>query len=431
MRLCDDMRQKALALPVTILITLLLWQGCSKDEPSPGPENNLAPTSPSNPRPASNATGQLRILTLQWSPSTDPENDPVTYEIYLGTSIDPPSVAAGHPDTTFTTDTLASGTTYYWRVAARDNHGYATSGPLWSFTIGASPSVPLLCAPPNRATQQPTALILRWAASGGATSYALQVSRNSAFSDLVYDGSGLTDTNRQVAGLDSTHAYFWRVNATSVYGISPWSTVWVFTIVAGGGGFLCPGTPPVLYAGKMYHTVQIGTQCWLKENLDVGTMIQGSQDPTNNGVIEKYCYGDDTANCAIYGALYQWREAMRYDYIPGSQGICPPGWHFPSMAEFQTLSDIAGGNGNALKAMGEGHSGGAGTNATGFSALLAGWRTYAGSFTDLGTMTGIWISEFGDLGPRRMELYGSDSQIQLGNTFDTYYGFAVRCLKDG
>jgi len=37
----------------------------------------------------------------------------------------------------------------------------------------------------------------------------------------------------------------------------------------------CLGTQTVDYVGKIYNTVQIGSQCWLRENLDVGTMIQG------------------------------------------------------------------------------------------------------------------------------------------------------------
>ena len=52
----------------------------------------------------------------------------------------------------------------------------------------------------------------------------------------------------------------------------------------------CPGTPTVTYYGKTYNTVQIGNQCWLKENLDVGTMINtnsSSNKQTNNGIIEK------------------------------------------------------------------------------------------------------------------------------------------------
>jgi len=58
--------------------------------------------------------------------------------------------------------------------------------------------------------------------------------------------------------------------------------------------------------GKTYNTVQIGDQCWFKENLNVGTRINGVQEQTDNSVIEKYCYADLESNCDIYGGLYQW-----------------------------------------------------------------------------------------------------------------------------
>ena len=64
--------------------------------------------------------------------------------------------------------------------------------------------------------------------------------------------------------------------------------------------------------GKSYKTVQIGTQCWMAQNLNIGTKILGNADQTNNNIIDKYCYGDDDANCNIYGGLYQWNEAMQY-----------------------------------------------------------------------------------------------------------------------
>jgi len=82
------------------------------------------------------------------------------------------------------------------------------------------------------------------------------------------------------------------------------------------------------YEGKTYTTIQIGTQCWLKENLDVGTRIDGSLNQTNNSptnIIEKYCYGDDPNNCTTYGGLYQWGEAMQYATTEGARGICPEG----------------------------------------------------------------------------------------------------------
>ena len=139
---------------------------------------------------------------------------------------------------------------------------------------------------------------------------------------------------------------------------------------------VCPGIPTVEYEGKIYHTVQIGTQCWLRENLDIGTMILGIQDQSNNGLIEKSCYNNNPNNCNTFGGLYQWYEAMQYDTTTGSRGICPPGWHIPTLYEFWTLRNAVWwfGMGNALKAVGQGSGDGAGTNTSGFSALLAGMR---------------------------------------------------------
>lgn len=108
-------------------------------------------------------------------------------------------------------------------------------------------------------------------------------------------------------------------------------------------GVPCPGMPTVTYEGKTYNTVQIGNQCWLKENLNVGLMIHSSVNQTDNGVagnpmIEKYCYNDDEIYCEIYGGLYQWNEAVQYiTTITGPQGICPPGWHIPTDAEWKEL----------------------------------------------------------------------------------------------
>jgi len=111
----------------------------------------------------------------------------------------------------------------------------------------------------------------------------------------------------------------------------------------------------VTYAGESYPTVQIGTQCWFQKNLNVGTMIQGANDQTNNSVLEKYCYNNDTANCAIYGGLYQWAEAVQYQngatnttspspaFSGNINGVCPNGWHVPSDGEWSTIETFLGG----------------------------------------------------------------------------------------
>ncbi len=73
--------------------------------------------------------------------------------------------------------------------------------------------------------------------------------------------------------------------------------------------------------GKVYTTIQIGTQCWMAENLNIGTMINGSSNQTNNATLEKYCFSDNTGNCDIYGGLYQWDEVMQYVTTEGTQDI--------------------------------------------------------------------------------------------------------------
>ena len=193
----------------------------------------------------------------------------------------------------------------------------------------------------------------------------------------------------------------------------------------------CPGLPIVTYAGKVYNTVQIGNQCWLKENLYVGTMIPGSDTAKDNGIIEKYCYNNDPANCNTYGGLYQWNEAMQYTTAEGAQGICPSGWHIPTYAEFQTLITAVNGDGNALKAIGQGTVDGAGTNTSGFSALLSGYRYGSGTFGSLSYYAYFWSStEYYSTGAYYMFLHYSYSSIHLVYYSYEASGFSVRCVKD-
>jgi len=198
--------------------------------------------------------------------------------------------------------------------------------------------------------------------------------------------------------------------------------------------FIC-GKSTIKYAGRTYHTVKIGDQCWLKENLNVGKMIPGSQKQTNNGVIEKYCYDDNIMYCSTYGGLYQWDEAMQYSSKEGAQGICPSGWHIPYMSEFQSLSLIVNHDGNALKEIGQGVGDGEGTDTSGFSALIVPILDWEGYVYYLRGCPVFWSSmEYHQLFftshyAHIMFLYGNGSGIDFGHD-DKEYGFSVRCLKD-
>ncbi len=132
----------------------------------------------------------------------------------------------------------------------------------------------------------------------------------------------------------------------------------------------CEGMPTVTYGGKTYNTVQIGSQCWLRENLDIGTMILNSANPNNNNIIEKYCYNNLLSNCETYGGLYAWNEVKNYaSQYEGLTGICPPGWHIPKNSEVLELKANIGEYSTSLLNTGIGN----GTNTSGFSALLSGY----------------------------------------------------------
>jgi len=186
----------------------------------------------------------------------------------------------------------------------------------------------------------------------------------------------------------------------------------------------------IYYSYKIYNTVTIGGQTWLKENLDLGTMINGAFTQFNNGILEKFCYNNDANNCTNYGALYQWNEAMRYVTAEGSQGICPNGWRIPAYAELQALSGAVGGDGNALKAIGQGSGDYAGTNTSGFSALLAGYRSNgSGSFYQLANTGYFWSSTENSSNAYYMRLFSYASSVGLG-IVDKYYAYSIRCLKN-
>ncbi len=196
--------------------------------------------------------------------------------------------------------------------------------------------------------------------------------------------------------------------------------------------FIC-GVSKVYYEGQTYNTVQIGDQCWLKENLNVGTRIDINQNSTDNGVIEKSCYDDDEGNCDEYGGFYSWDEAMQYDTTGGSRGICPPGWHIPTRVELTTLKNTVFSSGNALKEIGQGSGLGSGTNTSGFSALLAGYRHFNSSYSELNINGHFWSSSL-DATTRTYATH-----MYLNSTTDNIifhigqwsgYGFCIRCIKD-
>lgn len=187
--------------------------------------------------------------------------------------------------------------------------------------------------------------------------------------------------------------------------------------------------------GKEYATIEIGEQCWMAENINIGSMIDGTGNPANNSNIEKYCYDDSEANCDHYGGLYQWNEMMQYSEEEGAQGICPDGWHIPTDTEWMMLEvevgmSVAEATETGYRGTDEGaklRQGGS----SGFEALMGGYRNSGGSFNSLsfyGTFFTSTSASQQNLGWVRY-LFSAEDQI-LRNKYDKTMGLSVRCLKN-
>jgi len=198
--------------------------------------------------------------------------------------------------------------------------------------------------------------------------------------------------------------------------------------------------------GNYYHTVQIGDQWYMAENLKVtqyndgGTSIPNITDDVIWGslITPAYCWlNNDIINKDIYGALYNW-------YAVGTGNLCPTGWHVPSYTEWVNLRTFLGGYEVAhgkLKATGTLEDGDGlwhtpnidATNETGFSAFPGGWRSeHTQGFMDVGWEGWWWASNEVPSQPWTaftMEL--SAIQPYMDCIFrDKPKGLSVRCMKD-
>lgn len=204
----------------------------------------------------------------------------------------------------------------------------------------------------------------------------------------------------------------------------------------------CPGLEKVYFeggpftdaGGKYYVTVQIDDKCWMRENLNVGVMINSIDEydnQINNQVVEKYCYNNNPANCDSYGGLYQWNEAMQYTTNENNQGICPFGWRIPTLIELESLESISNDEAAQLVAVGQLTTAYAATNETGFSALLAGYRQNSnGAFYSLHFHTNYWSStQFNSAKAYEMGLTSNNISVYF-NIYSKYDGYSIRCIKD-
>lgn len=249
------------------------------------------------------------------------------------------------------------------------------------------------------------------------------------------DGSGTGSFTSTLTGLTANTTYYIRAYATNSNGTGYGSAVTCTTATNGGGTVTD-------IDGNVYHTITIGTQVWMVENLKTTKYRNG--DPITNLASNSqwvtaaatgapgYCdYDNDAANGTTYGHLYNWYA------VNDSRNIAPTGWHIPTRAEMQTLVDYLGGDsqaGNALKESGTSHwiSNTGATNSSGFTALPGGYRYENGNFLNKSEFAYFWSTttyNYDVTYAYYRSIYNGNGGV---NDFYTSKatGFSVRCIKD-
>lgn len=127
------------------------------------------------------------------------------------------------------TSDLAVNTTYYWRVQSANAVGTSSWSDRWWFKTPSPPSAPGLSSPANGSTINNTNKVtLSWGAVTNATSYQVQVSKNSNCSSPIIDAPE-SSTSYTTSQLDN-NTYYWQVKAKNAIGWSGWSSIWKFTV---------------------------------------------------------------------------------------------------------------------------------------------------------------------------------------------------------
>lgn len=229
-----------------------------------------------------------------------------------------------------------------------------------------------------------------------------------------------------------------------------------------GDGQPCPGTPTVKdYDNNTYNTVQIGKQCWMKENLRTKHYANGTaitNGGTTSSTTTRYYYNNSSSSINLNnrGYHYNWAAVMNGEPSSmanpsGVQGICPNGWHVPSDAEWSELTDyvrsqsgyLCGGKMNQIaKALASTNNwttsnnscrvgnNPSGNNATGFSAVPASAYSQGSFYSN--SAAWFWSStqtDYSSSSAYGRELEHKNAYVSR-NSYPETQGLSVRCLRD-
>jgi hypothetical protein len=180
--------------------------------------------------PAGSATAQSSSsINVEWTKVSGA----TSYGIFRSASSGGSYVQVGSAgDTSFLDTGLTANIEYYYKIMANDSvHKIESqfSAEVSAITMTVQP--PALISPANGTTGQPLIRNLSWSAVSGATSYHVQVSRDSTFTTIFAEDSTRISDSLTLTGLANSTSYYWRVRSKDPGGVSIWTSSWSFTTI--------------------------------------------------------------------------------------------------------------------------------------------------------------------------------------------------------
>ena len=242
-------------------------------------------------------------------------------------------------------------------------------------------------------------------------------------------------------------------------------------ILAVGGGDGGSNSGDNIYAGSVkdvcgntYNCVKIGGVYWMAENMRCNKYDTQSEragatlSTSNNGTYAPYY--TDASDKSLWdsfsqeysgnltsdqrnklGYLYNWAAAVGLasesaaknqtsSFSGNRQGICPNGWHVPTVAEWNTLENYLGSNaGKKLKSTSGWYNGGNGTDDFSFAALPAGWA--CGSVYGVALYAYFWSATPYYISTAYLcGLHFDDDSLLSSDNVDKDSAQSVRCIRN-
>ncbi len=268
--------------------------------------------------PANAATNITLNATLIWQEIIDPDGDVVVYDVYLDTIANPTTrVKIGQKSTSYS-QTLISGTTYYWKIVGKYSNGDMLESAIWEFRTMSTNHPPgsFNQTYPVDGAENVTHddAILTWQASvdpdGDAVTYDVYLGTSTNPTTIVSSsqiGTSYTPT------LNPSTTYYWKIVAKDGNGGTYESAVWVFYTLSSNQP---PGEFNLISPLNKATNVALGTSLTWQASIDpdgnsVTYDVYFGTDPNANQVVSKGQMGTSYSPTLQKGYVYFWRVVAK------------------------------------------------------------------------------------------------------------------------